>query len=159
MTSEQDKPGETAGVVAPPPLIYGVAILTGGLLHRLLPLPLLPAHLARPLGVPFVGCALALAAWAIVTMQRAGTPTPTRQPTVTIVSHGPFRFTRNPIYLGFTLLQLGIACWYDTVWILVTLLPAVAVIRAGVISREERYLTRRFGEAYTSYAARVRRWV
>ena len=149
---------DTAGVVAPPPLIYALAIVAGIVLDRFVPLPL-AGSAARPLGVGIGIAGLLLAIWAIVTFHRAGTPAPTRRPTTTIVSHGPYRFSRNPIYVGFTAMQIGLAISRDAAWLLLTLLPALAVMSVGVIAREERYLTRKFGEAYTSYRTRVRRWV
>ena len=150
---------ETAGVVAPPPLIFGAAILLGALLQRLAPLPFLPDGLARSLGVGVSALGVFLFVWAVVTMTRARTPVPTRRATKRIVTHGPYRFTRNPIYLAFSLIQIGLACAYDAVWVLITLALALVVMNAGVISREERYLTRRFGKTYTDYRARVRRWI
>ncbi|MFI5210728.1 MAG: methyltransferase family protein, partial [Gemmatimonadales bacterium] len=69
------------------------------------------------------------------------------------------RFSRNPMYVGMTLLYLGIALWANSLWPLL-LLPAVLVVmRRGVIAREEAYLERRFGDEYRSYRARVRRWL
>lgn len=149
----------TAGVVAPPPVIYAVALLAGGLLHRMVPVPLLPEALAIPVGAPLLTAGLALVIWSIVTFHRAGTPAPPTRPTRTLVTHGPFRYTRNPIYLGFTLTHLGLACWHGSLWLVVTLVPAVALIHHGVIRREERYLTRLFAEEYARYRARVPRWL
>ena len=71
---------------------------------------------------------------------------------------GPYRFSRNPIYLAFSLLQLGIALWVNSLWLAVTLLGAVAVMSFVVIPREERYLEARFPAEYSSYRATVRRW-
>ena len=76
-----------------------------------------------------------------------------------IVRTGPYRFSRNPIYLAFSLLQLGVAIWANGVWLLATLVGAVALIRCVVILREEQYLERRFGARYLDYKASVRRWL
>ena len=78
--------------------------------------------------------------------------------TTTIVSTGPYRFSRNPIYLAFSLLQLAIAVWLNSLWLVVTLVAAVAVMSLVVIPREERYLEARFPE-YSPYKASVRRWL
>jgi protein-S-isoprenylcysteine O-methyltransferase Ste14 len=76
-----------------------------------------------------------------------------------IVRTGPYRFSRNPIYLAFSLLQLGIAIWVNSVWLLATLVGAVALIHSIVIQREEHYLERKFGAGYLDYKASVRRWL
>ncbi len=94
-----------------------------------------------------------------VTFRAAGTPVPGHRPTTTIVRTGPYRFSRNPIYLSFSLLQLGLALWIDSLWLIVTLLPAVALMAFVVIPREEQYLEARFPLAYPSYKASVRRWL
>jgi protein-S-isoprenylcysteine O-methyltransferase Ste14 len=84
---------------------------------------------------------------------------PARKPTTTIVRTGPYRFSRNPIYVAFSLFHLGLALWVDSAWLLATLLGAVALVHGVVIPREERYLERRFGAEYLAYKASVRRWV
>ena len=103
--------------------------------------------------------ALALVAWAIVTITRAGSNVPTNLPTTTIVESGPYRFTRNPIYLGMLLGLIGLAIVFDNLWLLLMLVPFALVIRYGVVAREEAYLERKFGDAYRRYCARVRRWL
>lgn len=84
---------------------------------------------------------------------------PGNQPTTTIVKVGPYQFSRNPIYLAFSLFQTGVSLGVNDAWILITLLPAIAVMSFVVIPREERYLESRFGEEYADYKARVRRWL
>jgi protein-S-isoprenylcysteine O-methyltransferase Ste14 len=103
--------------------------------------------------------ALALLAWAIVTITRAGSSVPTNLPTTTIVESGPYRFTRNPIYLGMFLGLIGLALAFDTLWLLLMLVPFALAIRYGVVGREEAYLERKFGDAYRGYRSRVRRWL
>ena len=103
--------------------------------------------------------ALALFAWAIATITRAGSNVPTNRPTISIVDTGPYRFTRNPIYLGMMLALVGLAIAFDSLWPLVMLVPFALVIRYGVVAREEAYLERMFGEVYRRYRARVRRWL
>jgi protein-S-isoprenylcysteine O-methyltransferase Ste14 len=73
--------------------------------------------------------------------------------------HGPYRFSRNPIYLAFSLFQLGIAIWVNSAWLLATLVGAVALIHSVVIPKEEQYLEGKFGEQYLDYKASVRRWL
>ncbi len=83
----------------------------------------------------------------------------THLPTTAIVETGPYRFTRNPIYLGMFLGLVGLAIAFDSLWLLVMLVPFTLAIRYGVVAREEAYLERKFGDAYRQYRARVRRWV
>lgn len=143
---------------ARPPLIYLAAIAVGGLLHLVSPIPLVPLTLP-----PFVPPGLVIAAVVLFVMstrtfQSAGTPVPGNRPTTVIVRTGPYRFTRNPIYLAFSLLHLGIALWVNSAWLFSTLVVAICVMTYLVIPREERYLERHFGEDYLQYKAIVRRW-
>lgn len=123
------------------------------------PLPILSDVLAAPLGGLFVVLAVIAFSWSVRTLRAAGTPVPGNQPTTAIVRTGPYRFSRNPIYLAFSLLQLGIAIWVDSLWLLGTLVAAVAVMACVVIPKEERYLERKFGADYLDYKASVRRWL
>ncbi|WMT74841.1 isoprenylcysteine carboxylmethyltransferase family protein [Bradyrhizobium sp. Ash2021] len=117
-------------------------------------------HADRRNGAIVFALALALVAWAITTMTRAGSNVPTRLPTTTIVETGPYRFTRNPIYLGMMLGLIGLAIAINSLWLLMTLVPFALVIRyGGVITREEAYLERKFGDVYRRCRARVRRWL
>jgi protein-S-isoprenylcysteine O-methyltransferase Ste14 len=121
---------------------------------------MLPAGLpAAWLGALVFVLALALFAWAIVTMTKAGSNVPTNRPTTAIVENGPHRFTRNPIYLGMFLGLLGLPIAFDNLWLLITLVPFALLIRYGVVAREEAYLERKFGDVYRGYRSRVRRWL
>lgn len=151
---------DTAQVLIRPPLAWGLAVFAGLSLHWLVPLPFLPATVpAVWLGTAVFVLALALVVWAIATMTRAGSNVPTNRPTTTIVESGPYRFTRNPIYLGMFLALTGLAIAFDTLWLLIMLVPFVIVIRYGVVAREEAYLDRKFGDSYRVYHSRVRRWL
>ena len=94
-----------------------------------------------------------------MTIRKAGTQFDVHKPTTTIVENGPYRFTRNPIYLGVFLSRAGIAIGFDDLWVLATLVPFYFVIRHGVVAREEAYLERKFGTVYRGYKSRVRRWL
>lgn len=142
-----------------PPLVYLISLVAGVSLQFAMPSPLLPGALAVPLGVALVVVAIALFAYSVTTFQAAGTPVPARKPTSAIVRTGPYRYSRNPIYLAFSLVHLGIAIWVNSVWLLATLIGAVALIHFVVIPKEERYLERRFGARYLDYKASVRRWL
>jgi protein-S-isoprenylcysteine O-methyltransferase Ste14 len=100
-----------------------------------------------------------LARSAEAAMKRAGTNIRPDQPTLAVVSNGPFRFTRNPLYVAATGLYVGISLLVDALWPLLLLVPALVVLRWGVIAREERYLEAKFGEPYLAYRSRVRRWL
>jgi len=139
-----------------PPLIYLASIIAGLLIE---PVAFVPAALALPVGAALVALAIALFVSSVLRFRAAGTPVPARQPTTAIVRTGPFRISRNPIYLAFSLFHLGIAIWVDSAWLLATLAGAVALMNWIVIPREERYLERRFGAEYADYRASVRRWL
>src|SRR5919109_1643651 len=151
---------DTAQVAIRPPIAWLLAVLVGLALDWLMPLPFMPAALpAGWIGGAVFAIALALLAWAITTITRAGSNVPTNKPTTTIVESGPYRFTRNPIYLGMFLGLIGLAIALDNLWLLIMLVPFALVIRYGVVAREEAYLERRFGEVYRDYRSRVRRWL
>ena len=142
-----------------PPVVYLSAIALGLLLHLAWPLRLAPAAVGVPLGAMAVPVAVALFLYAVRTLRSADTPVPGNRPTTTIVRTGPFRFSRNPIYLSFSLLLLGVAFLVNSWWLLATLALAVALMSFVVIPREERYLERRFPSEYLPYKASVRRWL
>jgi len=155
-----DDTADTARVVIRPPLAWGLAVIAGLALDWLVPLSFLPAALpAGWLGAMVFVLALALFAWAIVTITKAGSNVPTNLPTTAIVESGPYRFTRNPIYLGMLLGLIGLAIAFDNLWLLIMLVPFALVIRYGVVAREEAYLERKFGDVYGGYRSRVRRWL
>src|SRR5262249_5809535 len=134
--SGADAPQEVANLgIARPPLVYGAAMVTGVFLDLGWPLPFLPRLLAVLLGSGLVVVAVVVFAYAIRTFQTAGTPVPGNQPTTVMVRTGPYRFSRNPIYLAFSLFQLGIASWVNSLWLIATLIAAVALMAFVVIPR------------------------
>jgi protein-S-isoprenylcysteine O-methyltransferase Ste14 len=155
MTISEDNPG----VVMRPPLLFFGTIAAGVVLELVYPLPVIPPSLERPIGIPLVLLGIGLLVWAVTEFGRRGTNVPTNLPSLKIVRSGPYRFSRNPIYVGFTAFQLGIALWLNGGWLLATLVVALLVLRFGVIAREERYLDAKFGDEYRSYKAAVRRWI
>jgi protein-S-isoprenylcysteine O-methyltransferase Ste14 len=135
-------------------------VIAGLALNWLVPLPFLPANMpAGSIGAMVFVLALALFAWAIVAITREGSNVPTNRPTTTIVETGPYRFTRNPIYLAMFLAVIGLAVAFDTLWLFMTLVAFAIVIRYGAVAREEAYLERKFGDVYRGYLSRVRRWL
>ncbi len=152
-------PDDSAGVIAPPPLIYLTGLVAGSVLELLLPSATIPPAVTWPLGAALSVAGLLLARSFFAAFRRAGTPVNPGAATTAIVTTGPYRLTRNPAYLGMALAVAGIGVLFSAVWILVALVPAVLVVDRGVIAREERYLERKFGDEYLEYKGRVRRWV
>jgi protein-S-isoprenylcysteine O-methyltransferase Ste14 len=150
---------DNAGVVAPPPLIYASALAAGLLMNALFPVTFLPRLVSRMLGLPLIGGGLLVGLYGFSTLRGADTDPNPYEPTTALVVEGPYRFTRNPLYLGMTLIYGGISARINAFWAILLLPFVLIVIRRGVIEREERYLERLFGEEYLRYKARVRRWV
>src|SRR5262249_53900364 len=124
-----DETADTAQVIIRPPLAWGLAVIAGLVLNWLVPLPFLPADLPGGwVGAMVFVLALALFVWAIVCITRAGSNVPTNLPTTTMVESGPYRFTRNPIYLGMFLALIGLALGFDDLWLLLMLVPFASVI-------------------------------
>jgi protein-S-isoprenylcysteine O-methyltransferase Ste14 len=151
---------DTSNAAFRPPFAWLIALAAGITGNWLYPLPFVPASVRGAwVGVAIFALAFALGVWAIVTIRKAGTQVETYKPTTAIVANGPYRFTRNPIYLGMMLGLFGLAVALDSLWLLATLVPFYLVIRYGVVAREEAYLARKFGDVYLGYKSRVRRWL
>jgi protein-S-isoprenylcysteine O-methyltransferase Ste14 len=151
--------GDNPGVVAFPPLILGSFVAAGIGMHFILPVRLLPYWTAFGIGIGLALLSATLALWAKRVMDEAGTNVRPDQPTLAIVRDGPYRFTRNPMYLALCLIQVAIGFVVND-WVAVLLvIPLTLVLHFGVILREERYLTAKFGEQYLELKRRVRRWI
>ena len=153
--AEKDVPG----VIARPPFIYLGFLVLGLGLDWLWPYPLLPEALRYTLGGALFALGLGLALASIRRFKAAGTNFETQKPATAILTEGPYRISRNPIYIGLTAAYAGIGIAVDAPWVWVLLLPTLVVMHYGVIAREERYLERKFGKEYLDYKARVRRWL
>ena len=151
-------PSKHAGIIAPPPLIYLATLAVALLLDAWLPLPGLPPIWAFG-GAFLLVAGLLLVFMAFSALRRAHTAASPYQASTAIVSSGPFRFSRNPVYLGMTLMYIGIGLWRHSEWTLLCLPPLLMLMHYGVILREERYLADTFGERYLRYQAGVRRWL
>jgi protein-S-isoprenylcysteine O-methyltransferase Ste14 len=90
---------------------------------------------------------------------RAGTSLVPSEPSTVLLNAGPYRFTRNPIYISFVIFYFGLAIMLTSAWMLLLLVPALIILQRGVVEREEAYLQAKFGEAYRKYRARVPRWL
>jgi protein-S-isoprenylcysteine O-methyltransferase Ste14 len=147
-------------IVAPPPVLYIGALLIGIALHVAFPLRIFTASSAPGmLGVLLIVLSAAFARWAFWTMRQIGTTANPRKPSEALAVSGPFRFSRNPIYVAMTGLYAGASILANAVWPLLLLPPLLLLMDWGVIRREERYLSVKFGDAYVDYMARVRRWL
>ena len=132
------------------------------LLHRRWPLGLVPEEIAfwaELAGWAAVLVGLALMAWGIITFRRERTAVYPNRPARVLVEGGPYRRTRNPMYLGMTILYLGVTALMNSWWPLLLLPIVLWALSRWVISREERYLAAEFGDVYGSYRERVRRWI
>jgi len=158
MSSDNSDPGP--GVRMPPPLLYIVFLVIGIALSAVYPIHLLPRPIAWIAGAVILAAGIALGpVWGIRTMQRAKTTVRPDRAATTLLTDGPFRYSRNPLYVSLTLMYAGIAIIANSLWALILIIPPVAVISLFVIPREEAHLERTFGEAYERYRARVRRWL
>jgi protein-S-isoprenylcysteine O-methyltransferase Ste14 len=152
-------PPDRAGVVAPPPLIFLAGLAIGFALEALLPGSSVPGAVRWILGGLLLLAGLTLLASFNTLFNRHDTAVEPWKPTTAIVTTGPYRFTRNPAYLGMALVYVGIALLASALWVLLPLPVVLAVIDNGVIKREERYLERKFGDEYVAYRRGVRRWI
>ncbi|MGF7212003.1 protein-S-isoprenylcysteine O-methyltransferase Ste14 [Skermanella aerolata] len=156
MTSTTDK----AGVIAPPPLLFAGAVAIGLALHHwVFPIGFgLSPGIRYASGGLLIVAALAIALSAIRLFGKAGTHVEPWKPSTALVTSGVYRYTRNPMYLGMALMHVGLSLIFDSVTLLLMLVPFLVVIRYGVIAREERYLTSKFPIDYPAFQKRVRRW-
>lgn len=155
----QETEQDHARVHIPPPLIHGVGVVGGFGLSLWQPLPTPPGFWLPLLGFALMGLALSLVVTAFREFRRHHNPVRPTEPVETMMTGGPFRLTRNPLYLALALLHAGLALVTRNIWLVLTLLPVLLIIRYYVIAREEDYLRRRFGQHYRDYQARVRRWL
>ncbi|MEW5940258.1 MAG: isoprenylcysteine carboxylmethyltransferase family protein, partial [Chloroflexota bacterium] len=148
-----------ADVKIHPPVLTLTFVIAAFLLNWLIPFPVALPHILKSLGVVLVLAGLTLAFLAVREFGRAHTTLDPHGSVKVIVSSGPYRFSRNPIYLGFVCALIGLPLALGTYWGAM-LSPLLALgLNALVIRREEAYLEKKFGEAYARYKSRVRRWV
>jgi protein-S-isoprenylcysteine O-methyltransferase Ste14 len=146
-------------VVGHPPIIHLAGILVGLGVDAIWPAPLLPMMIQYIVGGALILLGLAVVLACGLTFHKSGTSVPTHTPSTALVTHGIYRFSRNPIYIALSLVHLGVAAAADNPWMAATLPIVLIVIRYGVIAREEAYLEAKFGQAYRDYKTKVRRWL
>ena len=154
--------GSGPGVRYPPPVLFGLGLAAGWLLDHAFALPIVgPATrpATEPVGWLLVVLGTALSGWGLATFRNAGTAIRPDRPASVLVTHGPFRLSRNPMYVGLCLGYLGVTVLVDSAWPLLSLPALIAILQLTVIRLEERYLAATFGLAYDEYRRRVRRWL
>jgi protein-S-isoprenylcysteine O-methyltransferase Ste14 len=150
-----------AGVGFPPPLLYAAGLFIGWLVHRNWPLPLTAgaSQLREVVAMIFMAGWVVLMCWAFATFFRAHTTFLPNRPATTLVTNGPYRFSRNPMYVSFAALYIAVTLLINSWWPM-ALLPVVFIaVRRAVVAREERYLASAFPAEYAAYCQRVRRWL
>ena len=153
-----DRP-DNPGVIAFPPLIWLVNAVISVLVHLFVQIPIMRYGICLVCGIVFIILAPTLALSAFRTMKSAGTNVHPSEPALTIVRGGPFRFTRNPLYLALCLLQIALGFFLNDWITLLFVVPLTVIFHYGVVLREERYLTAKFGESYLQYKREVHRWI
>ena len=150
---------DSSGAIAPPPLIALALVALGVALGVLWPVELIPAPWQYIAGGVIIAASLLLVASAFRLFRRARTPVPTYRTPTALVTDGVYTHTRNPIYLSMMLLMIGLAVTLDNIWLLALAAIFQQIIRWGVIAREERYLSAKFGQDYRAFKQRTRRWI
>ena len=155
LSPEEDRPG----VPIAPPLLFVLPILVSLVIEWFAPTNFVHGALRWILGVLFLVAGIALTVGGFLTQKRAGTDPIPFNPTTRIVAGGVYRFTRNPMYVGFALCTFALAILVDSTWMLLVVPIGLVLVDRMIITREERYLERKFGEEYLNYKRRVRRWI
>ena len=156
MTAE-DKRGP--GLKFPPPLLVVAAIGCAWLVDWINPLPIVDSDALWLSGAAVIAIALLIAVIALAHFLAAKTHVEPWHPTSTIIQKGVYRFSRNPIYLAFCIATLGTGLLLNSWWIVASVAPLKSLLQRLVISREEAYLEKKFGQHYLDYKRQVRRWL
>ena len=157
MDQKTDKKG--AAVRFPPPLVFLLAILLSFLLHRILPLSFPLGDWLSYLGGAILFASILLLANLFFAFRRAKTHIEPWKPTSHIITTGVYAYSRNPIYLAFCLITVGIALLVNSVWVFVSMFPSAYLIYLIAIKKEEAYLAAKFGQEYLDYKESVSRWL
>ncbi len=142
-----------------PPVYFAIWIVVGSMAGLVLPQVELPVVVAQAWGWTFFTLAVLLNLWTVGSFKRAGTPLHVRRPARTFIGGGPFRLSRNPLYLSMAMCTVGFSFIAGTYWVALTLPLFIALFNRLVIAPEESYLANTFGDEYLAYARSVRRWV
>lgn len=143
-----------------PPVIFGIPVMMGALVHLFIWRgAIIDGVIGLVIGIILMSVGLLTIAWTWRVMRAHGEHPEPHLATRTLVTSGPFKRTRNPIYSGFLLIGAGMAISLNAMAMLVSVFFGVALLTALVIRREEAYLERKFGEAYIEYSKKAGRWL
>ena len=146
-------------VLAPPPFIALVIIFAGGAAGLIKSLHFIDGNARFIAGGVLMAVSLAIGYTAFTKMKRAGTNVDVRKPATKVLTDGIYAYSRNPMYVGLIIFLIAASILLNNLWILIFTPVFIAVMRKGVIEREEQYLEEKFGAEYTDYKKRVRRWI
>jgi protein-S-isoprenylcysteine O-methyltransferase Ste14 len=150
-----------ADVRFPPPLVWLAALVVGLVIDRFVRAAPFPIARAAGLiiGAILMAIGAALAVSARLHFKRTGQSVRPWDPTPSLIFEGPYRFTRNPMYVGLTLFQIGLGLMLNSIWASALAVLALATVHFIAVLPEERYLSRKFGDSYRDYLGRVRRYL
>jgi protein-S-isoprenylcysteine O-methyltransferase Ste14 len=151
-----------SGVRIFPPGVYLAGLVIGYIIQWFSPIPILPGQagwVARIAGIALFVAGIFVMLSAVGIFRKIGTPPNPTLPTTALAVDGPYRYTRNPMYLGMALILAGLAGVGNALWPLLALIPVIAFVHTQIIAREEAYLEGKFGDDYRAFKARVRRWI
>ncbi len=155
--TEQEQ--QTPGVRAKPPLVYAASLFIGLSLELLFPLVSIPWTWRAGPAVVLIALAGLLIAPTVMRFRKADTTFDVRKAATTLITDGPYRYSRNPGYLALTLLYLGLGVLLSSAWVCVLVVPTLLIINVAVVRKEEQHLESQFGEEYLRYKTAVRRWL
>jgi protein-S-isoprenylcysteine O-methyltransferase Ste14 len=150
---------DSPGVTIHPPLLYLSGVVIGAVVNGMKSMPLSHSTIVRIVGLIVVILGIGWTNWGRLAMKAHGTNINPTKPTTTIITSGPYRFSRNPLYLGLTIIYLGLSLAVNSWWCLLLLIPIGLLMHFQVVVREERYLKGKFGDTYRQYQSRVRRYL
>ena len=146
-------------IITFPAAVFVTFFITGIITDRALSYGLVFDGFRHPFGWVITLIGIVLYGWASRQFLKAATFIRVRKPTITLVTKGPYKFSRNPMYIAATMIYAGFSLAFGKSITLVFLIPCLAVLQYGVIVREEDYLKAKFGDKYLKYQNKVRRWV
>lgn len=147
------------GIKLPPPIIYLAALIIGVVVDDFWPFSPLPEIWGEIVGSVLILVSFLLVPTFLIRFKKAGTPFDVRKSATTLITDGPYRYSRNPAYISLTLLYLGLGAFFINAWILVFVIPVLLIMDLRIVRKEERYLEAKFGEEYLRYKSVVRRWL
>ena len=150
---------DSSGVTIPPPGLYFVCMLVGIGLNYFWPLSFFAQSIYGAVGYIIIALSILLFGLTLRAFSKSKTSTDYRKPTVKVISSGPFHFSRHPVYLSLTMLNIGVAFVMDSFWIIIMTIPAVLIIHYAVILREEAYMIKKLGDECRRYMSSVRCWI